>query len=121
MCTTSGRNRNRCLLNNSQRPLRSHVQTLLFFPSVPFRSLPFPTFPIAVFDTAITRFYDQSKSHEPETEKGYRCPDCALRPSNPEPRTENPEPIRFLLLVFFGLVWCCLVLFGPKIYFCSLT
>ena len=26
-----------------------------------------------------------------------------------------------VFLVLFGLIWCCLVLFGPKIYFCSLT
>ena len=27
----------------------------------------------------------------------------------------------FLLLVLIGVVWCSLVLFGPKIYFRSLT
>jgi len=28
---------------------------------------------------------------------------------------------RFPLLVLFGLIWCSLVLFGPKIYFCFLV
>src|SRR5688572_13899906 len=47
--------------------------------------------------------------------KCYRYPGCALRPSNPEPRTGNPEPVSFPLSVLFGFIWCSLVLFGPKI------
>ena len=42
---------------------------------------------------------------------------------NEEPRTQcnacNPFNLSpwFLLLVLFGVIWCSLVLFGPKIYF----
>ena len=66
----------------------------------PFASLPFPCFPIAAFEYFLRLIHDQSKSHEPRTK-------------NHAPRTTNPFA-PFLLLVLFGLVWCCLVLFGPK-------
>ena len=39
-------------------------------------------------------------------------------PSNLSSNMMGPiDSIRFLLLVLFGVIWCRLVLFGPKIYF----
>ena len=43
--------------------------------------------------------------------------------SRPAHRTGTLNRLQtwFPLLVLIGVVWCSLVLFGPKIYFCSLT
>ena len=37
---------------------------------------------------------------------------------NPQPSTLNPAH-SFPPLVLFGVIWCSLVLFGPKFYFCK--
>ena len=99
-----------------------------------FVSLWFPSFPIAVFDYPASGDLSLCKKPKTETEGKQdgqtKEPDvmntlltfssysCVGHSAPASPISQTPEsPEAFLLLVLFGVIWCSLVLFGPKFYF----